>query len=759
MHSSAPMNSRKLLKSLRDLMALDLDARERLNKIAATIALGVAAEVCSIYLKRPGDMLELFATVGLDTAAVGRTRLRIGEGLVGKIAATATPVVLANAWTDPDFVFCPETREEIYKSFLGIPILQGGRVVGVLTVQNKSERQYDEEDVETLETVAILLAYLVVSQDFVLPLEQITADGNGLIPLRLSGIRINSGLGLGKAHLYNAAPKITRMLSDNAEGELQRLSEAVHNMHRGIDGLIASLQNLPAPSSEHLDVLETYRLFAGDKNWLARIQDAIKTGLSAEAAVQMVHNETRAKMLKINDPYLRARLSDLEDIASRLLKYLIGHSGMPMPHLMDQDFIVVARDLGPAALLEFDRKYLKGLILEEGSQTAHVAIVARALDIPVVGKVPEALLKIEPGDIVIADGDEAEVYIRPGEDTLQSFREGVAARQKRKARFAAARHLPSVTSDGVPVSLMINAGLMIDMDQLDAVNADGVGLFRTEVPFLAMGRYPGIKEQTDFYAKVLNMAGNRPVTFRTLDIGGDKPLPNMPQTREENPALGWRGLRLALDTPSLLRQQLRALLRAGAGRRINIMFPMVAEVAEFDTAKALLEKELERIKLRGEEEPSAVKVGAMVEVPALLFQLKQLLKRVDFLSVGSNDLMQFLFASDRAGARTAARYDPLSAPVLTLLRQLVDSCDAAKVPLTLCGELASRPLEAMTLVGLGFNRLSMAASQIGPVKATIRQVDILQLTPYVMSLLESSDRSLRSKIMAFAKDHGIIIEE
>lgn len=753
--------SRQLLKNLRDIIGRYPDPRERLQQVVKSIAVGMAVEVCSVYIKRPGDLLELFATQGLNPAAINKTRLRIGEGLVGLIASTAQPVVAANAWEHPNFVYRPETEEENFKSFCGVPLLLGGRVVGVLVVQNIKQRHYNDDDVELLETIAILLGYLITSGDLIKPEEQLGGDGIGIVPTRFSGLRIHSGLAIGRAFVYNAAPRITRMMSDNTDEELSRLQQALDTMHISISGMIENAANdMPvAAGQEHVEVLESYRLFASDKGWLNRIREAINTGLSAEAAVQKVHNETRARMNLINDPYIRARLADLEDITARLLQHILGDETFMARYIADQDFIVVARDLGPAALLDFDRKRLRGVVLEEGSQTAHVAVVARALDIPVVGKIGDALRRIESGDPLVLDGENAEVYIRPGEEVVQLFRDNIVVREKRRAQYAAARNLPAITTDGVPVSLMINAGLPIDIEQLDTTNADGIGLFRTEISFMTYGEVPGLAEQTEFYKQMIDAAGYRPIVFRTIDVGGDKPLPNMPHHAEENPAMGWRGLRLSLDMPSLLRQQLRAMLRACKGKRLQLMFPMVAEIAEFDAAKNLLDMEVKRFKERGEDLPSQIAVGAMLEVPALLWQLPALLKRVDFLSVGSNDLIQFLFASDRGGARTSLRYDSLSPPVLRVIRNLVEECDKAGVPLTLCGEMAARPLEAMTLVSLGLNRLSMSASSIGPIKATIRQLNVAQFRAYVLSLLDSTEHSIRGKLKAFAGDRGILIRD
>ncbi len=757
MLAQTPFVSKKILRDLRQAIAENSDPRQRLQKLVKIIADGLVAEVCSIYVRRAGDSLELFATAGLSPDAVNRTYLRVGEGLVGLVAASAAPLAESDAWRHPNFAYRPETGEEKFKSFLGVPILLGGRVVGVLCVQNSSMRQYSDDDVETLETISILLAYVITSSELVSSEENSNNEGTGLLPRKLKGVKINAGLGIGKAYIHDAAPRITRMLSDNPQEEIAKLHAAIEKLQADLHSAVAISASLAEKSAEPAEVMEAYQLAAKDKSWITKIRDAIVTGLSAEAAVQKVYNETRAKLKTAQDEYLRSRLIDLEEISVKLMRHIIGEENLLSPHIMDSDFIVVARDLGPATLLEFDRKHLKGVVLEEGNQTSHAAIVARALDIPLVGRVNNIMRQMELGDSMIVDGDQGEIYVRPGEDVVQSFALAQEARQKRKQQFAAARHLPSITADGLPVSLFINAGLKIDLEQMDMVNADGVGLFRTEISFMNQTSLPGIAEQTEFYREIMDQAGYRPVVFRTIDVGGDKALPHLPQRIEENPALGWRGLRLALDMPSLLRQQIRALLRAASGRRLSLMFPMVAEVAEFISARSLVDMELERLKTNGETLPQSIAVGAMVEVPALLWQMESLLQHVDFLSVGSNDLLQFLFASDRVGSKTSQRYDALSAPVLQVIKHLIDQCKAKAVPLTLCGEMASDPLAAVALVGLGMQRLSMAAPSIGPVKSVIRQLQIQSLQPYLFSLMDSPDHSLRPKIASFVKDRNILL--
>jgi len=747
--------ARRLLGGLRDVMAGEGNAQERLDRIVRLIAADMEAEVCSAYIMRAGDILELCATEGLFPESVHRTRLRVGEGLVGAIAATARPLALSDAQAHPAFAYRPETGEEVYHSLMGVPILRSGRVSGVLVVQNREQRHYTDEEIEALQTVAMVLAELVATGSLVDVEEQHPTQGIATLPHRLDGVRLNSGLAIGTAVLHEPAIVIRQLVAEDPEAEAVRLDAAIAEMQRSIDRMLSASEL--AHGGEHRDILETYRMFAEDRGWLGRIREAVESGLTAEAAVQKVRDDTRARMKQISDPYIRERLTDLEDLANRLQHHLSGGMLTAATETQAEDIVLVARSMGPAELMDYDRTRLRALVLEEGSPTAHVAVVARALDIPVVGRVKGAIAQIDAGDQVVVDGDNAQVLVRPSEDVQAAVENRLAERRSRKAAYEALRELPAVTLDGVAIHLFMNAGLLIDLPELEATRADGIGLYRTELPFMARQDFPNVADQTELYARVLEQAAGKPVVFRTLDVGGDKLLPYMPETVEENPAMGWRALRISLDRPGMLRQQLRALLLAANGRSLSIMFPMVAEVAEFATARRILNMELQRLEQRGKPLPSTLKVGAMLEVPALIWQLETLCAQADFISVGSNDLMQFLFAKDRGNARLAERYDVLAPGALTCLAEIARAADAGGVTLSLCGEMAGSPLEAMALIGLGFRNLSMSPSAIGPVKAMVRSLDVGPLRQYLAGATRLPDHSLREKLREFARDHGVSI--
>jgi phosphotransferase system enzyme I (PtsP) len=748
--------TRRLLRRLRDIMAGSGSAQQRLDRIVRIVAAEMVAEVCSAYIMRAGEVLELFATEGLRPEAVHRTRLRVGEGLVGVIAATARPLALYDAQLHPDFAYRPETGEEIYHSLMGAPILRGGRLLGVLVVQNRHPRHYSEDEIEVLQTIAMVVAELAASGELVNPVEMAQGRGGGMPAVRLGGIRLNPGLAIGPAALHEPRLVIRQVVAEDVAAELERLRGAVAAMRVQIDELVEASGGLGL--GEHRDVIETYRMFAADRGWVARIAEAVKSGLTAEAAVQKVLDDMRARMMQIADPYLRERLVDLEDLANRLQSHLAGKQPGVAAADLPAEFVLVARAMGPAELLDYAHRRIVGLVLEEGSPTAHVAIVARALDIPVLGRVADATGRIEAGDLVVVDADHAQILIRPSEDIQQAVAAAVEARSRRRAFYGTLREVPAKSRDGIEVRLLLNAGLLVDMAQLAATGAEGIGLFRTELPFMVRSTLPGVKDQTEFYKSVFEQAGGKPVVFRTLDVGGDKVLPYLPHVEEDNPAMGWRAIRIGLDRPAMLREQLRALVRAAAGECLYVKFPMIAAVAELERARAILDMELERAAAEGRTLPRSVKIGVMLEVPSLLWQLEALCARIDFLSLGTNDLAQFLFACDRGNPRLAERYDLLSAPMLALFREVVAKSRAAQIPLSVCGEMAGNPLEAMALIALGFRTLSMAGTAIGPVKMMIRSLDVGRLESYLDEIAGRPDHSLRSKLEAHARDHGVVLQ-
>jgi len=742
-----------MLRRLREVMAEHESAQARLDKVVVLIASNIVAEVCSLYLRRRDGSLELVSTEGLNTGAVHNTHLKPGEGLVGLVAEQAEPRQFADAQHHPAFSFRPETGEEIYHSFVGVPILRGGHTIGVLTVQNRTMRQYSDEEVEALQTTAMVIAETLASGGIIS--DEVTAEKGRDSSIRFVGQPISESVALGHIVLHEPRIVVTKLIAEDVDLERRRLQQAIEELTGQIDEMME--RGDLARAGEHHEVLEAFRMFAHDHGWRRRLDEALATGLTAEAAVQRVRNDTRARMMRMPDPRFRDRLHDIDDLSNRLLRFLSGGTETAATGVLPNDAIVVARTMGPAELLDYDRKLLRGLVLEEGGANSHVAIVARALGIASITQCKGVVEMVEPGDAAIIDAEAGELHVRPTQEVVVAYSDKVRFQARKQAQYAALRDVPAVTLDDVRIGLHINAGLLFDLPHLDQSGADGIGLFRTELQFMISETFPRLDQQTKLYKSIMDQADGRPVVFRTLDVGGDKVIPYFRAGVEENPALGWRAIRMALDRPALFRMQIRGLLRAAHGRELRVMLPMISEVSEFQAARALIDREVALLSKHGRPEPSKLMVGTMIEVPALLWQLDHLLPLADFVSVGSNDLVQFLFAADRGNERVAARFDSLSPSVLRAFRRIVREAERFETPLTLCGEMAGKPLEAMTLIGLGFRSISMSPASIGPVKAMVLSLDAGTLRERLDEMLEDQTASLREELKRFAAKTGVQI--
>ncbi len=756
MSQTSASAAREILKRLHDVMAARTPAQAKLNSVVQIIGEALNSEVCSIYLLRDG-VLELYATRGLKQEAVHVTKLALGEGLVGTIAEAVETLNLDEATSHPNFAYKPETGEELYHSFAGVPIVRRERAVGVLAVQHAEPRRYEEVEIEALQTVAMVLAELIAGAGLIDGLGTTGRGTRDTGPLRLSGLKLVEGMGRGFAVYHQPRVVVEHTVAEDTEAERHRVYSAFAKMREQIDKMMREAEF--GTAGEHHDVLATYKMFAYDEGWGRRINEAIDSGLTAEAAIERVQQRTRMRMREIDDPLLADRMHDLEDLSNRLLRIVAGQLGTAAQMGLRQDSILIARNLGPAELLEYDKRRLKGVILEEGSLTAHVTIVARALGIPVLGRVSDVRRTVADGDPLLLDVTQGVAFVRPTPPMEEAFEAKQALSQKRRAEFAAMRDLPPISVDGRRIALMVNAGLRDDVAALDVTGADGIGLFRTEFQFLVSATLPQRERQQRLYRDVLDVAGDRPVVFRTVDIGGDKALPYMdhaPQ-QEENPAMGWRALRLALERDALMKAQARALLEAAAGRTLNVMFPMVSEPWEFDQAQKLFDAQRAWISSRNRMLPTQIRYGTMLEVPALAEVLDILLPKIDFLSIGTNDLTQFLFAADRANPKLAERFDWLSPAILRFLRRVVVQCDDANVPVGVCGEMGGRTLEAMALLGLGIERLSITPAAVGPVKAMIRSLDLSRLRPKMAEWLALPPENMRTTLREWAEAEGVAI--
>ncbi len=747
-------SAREVLTGLHAVMARRGSAQAKLDRVVDIIAEAMRSEVCSIYLRRNG-MLELFATHGLRKEAVHVTRLRMSEGLVGTIADEGRILNLDEAAEHPAFAYRPETGEERFHSFAGVPVIRREEVIGVLAVQHAEARRYADEEIEALQTVAMVISELIANAQLVDGSQGRVAQGGGTV--RLAGLKLVAGMARGTAVFHQPKVQIEHTVADDPEAERARVIAAFRRMREQIETMTREAEF--GTAGEHEEILETYKMFAYDEGWVRRINQAIDSGLTAEAAIERVQQRMRARMHDIDDPLLKERMHDLEDLSNRLLRIVSGRMGTAAQTGLTRDAILIARNLGPAELLEYDRRRLKAVILEEGSLTAHVTIVARAMGVPMIGRVPDIRHVAADGDTILVNGDQGSIVVRPTTAVINNFDARMAMSQRRRAEFASIRHQPSVTRDGLQTTLMINAGLAEDAVLIDQTGADGIGLFRTEFQFLVSSTLPGRESQQKLYRSVLDQAGDKPVIFRTVDIGGDKALPYLSDEKDqsENPAMGWRAVRLSLERTALMKAQARALIEASNGRVLRLMFPMISEPWEYDDARKLVEEQLEwAIKAR-RPVPTRIEFGAMLEVPSLAEVLDQLLPKIDFLSIGTNDLTQFLFAADRGEPRLAERYDWLSPAILRFLRRVTAAAAAAGVPTRVCGEMGGRPLEAMALIGIGLDNFSITPAAVGPVKAMIRSLDAGKIRTRMNQLLAKPPADMRRTLSDWARKNRVIV--
>ncbi len=745
--SSTPL---VLLRHIREVMGGGASAQARLDRVVELIARGFGSEVCSVSLRRAGDVLELFASIGLNKQSVHLTRLNVGQGLVGHIASEAEVINLSSAESHPKFVYRPETGEEIYSAFAGVPILQGGKVIGVLVVQRKQAEYYSADEMEVLQTVAMVLSELAVSGQLISQQESAIAQ-EGLAAQQLAGVPLSPGVVKAPAVLHEPQLIITQMVASDPAREQQRFEDAIRTLQESFDRYI---QNSGlSEEDEKVQIIETYLLFTQDRGWRSRVAEAIHSGLTAEAAVRRVQEELQVKMSQLASPYIKERIADLENLSDRLVQVLLGVQAAPRPESLPEAFVLVARSMGPAELLDYDHTRLKGLILEEGSTTSHTALIARAMDIPALARAQRATHIIRPGDMVILDAEGGNVYVRPGEEVEQAMDAYIQQFSEREASYAALTQLPAQTSDGVRISLNVNAGLFVEPKKVLQEGVDGIGLYRTELPYMTADDFPSTQAQTALYREIYEQLPGKRIIFRSFDIGGDKKVPYLQGVEEENPAMGWRATRIGLERPNILSEQFAALIAAADGGSLSVMFPFIAQINEFEAMQKLLTNALAEAKVK----PSEVKIGVMIEIPSILWQLDDLLPRVNFISIGSNDLMQFLFAWDRGTPHLANRYDTLSPVMLRTMAHIAGKAKEYEVEVGFCGDMARRPLEALALMAVGIRSFSVPASALGPLKAMIRSTNLKPVAEVVPYLVETCDTTIRHQLAAYARDHGIMV--
>jgi len=715
----------------------ELEAKKSIEQLNSVIKIITEeADAASAYIFVKADDMSLECIAG----SAGEELLKpvhVGEGVVGK----------AGLDNRTSFV----KTKEFFK--IAIPIKRWNKAVGVLLINFKRDHEYDEEEFDALETVCLFLSELVSSEDMMQYIKKVIKSRGIVSKDQLKGTVINAGYGLGNVVVHRRRKAVTEVFAKDKDKELQNLETARQKMNEDLD---AKFNQESVQNSEHLEILDAYRMIANDKGWYKRITNHINSGLTAEAAVEQAYTEMWNRLSGATDTYLKERLHDLRDIADRLRLYLSGEDSNSDKKDYS-DIVVVASSMGPADLMDYDYKKIRALVIEECTPTMHVAIVAKALNVPVIADIDGLYKEIKEGVLMAVDGKSGSVYINPSKDVIKRISAKIEEKKQEQERIQKLKDLKNITKDKVHMNLYINIGMDFDLDYIKSTNCDGVGLYRTEIPFMSAAKMPDINKQVECYTRLLKAAGGKKVIFRSLDVGSDKLLPYWNSITEDNPAIGWRSIRITLDRRAILRKQMRAFIRAAAGQELNVMFPMISDLDEFLEAKETFMYAYEREKKEGKPLPKKVHLGLMIEVPSVVFQLREILKHCDFISIGTNDLYQFFFACDRGNSRLNGRYDVLSAPFLNLMKKIIKEANEAGVLCSVCGEMASNPLDAMALIGLGFRNLSVSSASYGKVKAMIRSMSVKGVEDYLNNILSSSRRTLRPQLKAYAFDHGIEI--
>ena len=713
---------------------IDEKSINKLNSVSRIIAEETDALSAYIFVKADDVSLECIA--GTMDKGVPDS-IRVGDGVVGK----------AGLDNHTSFV----KTKDYFK--IATPLKRWNKPVGVLLVNFDRKHEYDEEEIDGLETISLFLSELASSEDMVQYIKKEIKSRGIVSKDRIKGTVINAGYGMGNVVVHRRRKAVTEVFAKDKDKELQNLENARLRMNEDLD---AKLNQEGLQGGEHIEILDAYRMIANDKGWYKRIINHINSGLTAEAAVEQAYSEMWNRLSGATDTYLKERLHDLRDIADRLRLYLSGEDCNSKKEEYS-DIVIVASSMGPADLMDYDYKKIRALIIEECTPTMHVAIVAKALNVPVIAKIEGLFKDIKEGVLMAVDGTSGEVYINPSKEIISKISAKMEEKKKEQEQIQKLKYLKSRTKDKENINLYINIGMDFDIDSIKSTNCDGVGLYRTEIPFMSAAKMPDINKQVECYKRLLDAADGKKVIFRSLDVGSDKLLPYWTSIEEENPAIGWRSIRITLDRRAILRKQMRAFIRAASNRELNVMFPMVSNLDEFLEAKETFMYAYEREKREGYPLPSTVHLGLMIEVPSVIFQLREILKHCDFISVGTNDLYQFFFACDRGNSRLNGRYDVLSAPFLNLMKKIIKEATAANVLCSVCGEMASNPLDAMALIGLGFRNLSVSSASYGKVKAMIRSMSAKGVEDYLNNVLSSSRRTLRPQLKAYAFDHAIEI--
>ncbi|MBM95253.1 MAG: phosphoenolpyruvate--protein phosphotransferase [Oceanospirillaceae bacterium] len=706
------------------------DLGDALRVVVARIREAMSTEVCSVYLyDSESKRYLLMATEGLKADAVGKVSLTSSQGLVGLVGSRAEPINIDNAPSHPKFHFLSETGEDPFMSFLGVPIIHNKRLMGVLVVQQRDSRQFDASEESLLVTMSAQLAGVIAHAEAtgnILDLPSSEAPEPQNKPrksARFNGAPGAPGVGLGTAYVLNPAADLSsvvdRSIEDPAE-ELEKFEQALESSRAEIRRLGEQLSNELSP--EEMALFDVYLNMLNDNALGVEVRNRIQEGQWAQGALRQVIMQYVGHFQKMEDAYLRERATDITDLGTRILAHLQGEAGNQFDDVeMIEDCILVSEELTPGMLGEVPTSKLRGLVSVKGSSNSHVAILARAMGIPTVMGVVDLPHNQLDGREVIVDGYRGVLISRPSAELREHYQEIYDEECALQADLEVLRDEPAETLDGHRIPLWVNTGLLTDALRSLERGAEGVGLYRTEVPFMMRDRFPSEREQQQIYRQQLEMFAPSPVTMRTLDIGGDKALTYFP-IEEANPFLGWRGIRVTLDHPEIFLVQIRAMMKASEGlNNLRIMLPMICSVMEVDEALHLIYRAHSEVLEEGFD-IDMPEVGVMIEVPSAVFQIRELALRVDFLSVGSNDLTQYLLAVDRNNPRVADLYQTFHPAVLTALKTIADEARAVGKPVSVCGELAGNPLGCVLLMAMGYDMLSMNATNLPKVKSILRGI-------------------------------------
>jgi len=731
-----------LLADVAEVVARSHDLDETLQNVVELVAKRLDTDVCSVYLIEADlTRLTLSATIGLYREAVGHVQLPVGEGLVGLAAERREPVVVERAESHPRYKYFPETGEERFSSLMAAPLIVRGVTIGVLVVQTREPRQFDAHEISMFQTCAQLIAPVVINArllSLVGETEEDTARSSAELALHgirvkaaqtprqrsvaLRGLGTSRGIAIGKVHrLENPLDLAELDYQPNPDGarEEQDLMRALQDARRALDATSEEVGDQFGP--DFSAVFHTHIQILEDKGFVSKLRDEVRDTANAHLALRNVLDAYRRTFARIEDPYFRDRIADVEDVGRRVMEQLLGERHHAAP--LAEGSIVVTDNILPSHFARLELDKVAAIVSEHGGPTSHGAILARTLEIPAVMGVARLLETVQPGETAIVDGGEGSVFLAPDERLIAEYERARQRHVIATSHLDALRDRPAETRDGRRIALSANCGLISDLKLVEQHGADGIGLFRTEMLAFAHRGFPEEEEQEQLYERVAAFLAPRPVTFRTLDLGGDKDMPGLGASQEENPQLGCRSIRLSLLHLDAFRAQLRAVLRASAKGNVRLLLPMISSLDEIRRARELIEEAKEDLRAAGTPFDAGIPVGAMIEVPAAALTADSLARECDFFSIGTNDLTQYTLAVDRGNERVAHLYDPLHPAVLTLIDRSVRAASREGIPVTLCGELASNPLAVPILIGLGIQELSSAPYAVPVVKEIVHGLD------------------------------------